>query len=461
MGRLLRRVGAFLVSKHTAVTLILSLAVLTLIGTVVEQAPDAVRDDPGALAAWVDLVGPRYRGWTPLLAATGMFQVFHSPLFVAVSALLALSTLASVTRRVPQLWRRTTRPPGADGVALERLAVGEPVEDVFDRVEGVMRRRRYRVVRSGDHLAADRFRFAPLGTALSHLGFVLVMAGVAVTALAGFRDQALAVTLGETVSVGHGTGLVVEATDVRAVGAGAGQTDYASDVVLRDATGEVARATVRVNRPLRTRGLSFYQAYVGTSAQLLVTDAAGRELFAGSVPMQWASADGRHTLGRFAVAEQGLTVHVVTSASGTVDPEIGPGQVRLQVMRNGSVEPVATQVVSAGGPANLDGLVYTFLRERQFTGLSVARDPGKPWVWAGALLLVGGMCGSLFVRYRRVAVRVVSGSVVSGDVVSGGDGAPVVELVADPARDAAVAALLTELRRAVLAGAPEADLIRK
>ncbi|HYL41081.1 MAG TPA: cytochrome c biogenesis protein ResB, partial [Candidatus Binatus sp.] len=44
-----------------------------------------------------------------------------------------------------------------------------------------------------------------------------------------------------------------------------------------------------------------------------------------------------------------------------------------------------------GKPTAMAGYTITFVRERQFTGLIVSRDPGAPIVWLGALFLVLGV----------------------------------------------------------------------
>jgi cytochrome c biogenesis protein len=63
-------------------------------------------------------------------------------------------------------------------------------------------------------------------------------------------------------------------------------------------------------------------------------------------------------------------------------------------------------VVSQGKAASISGLDYTFVRERQFTGLMVSRDPGAVWVWIGSTLMVLGLFLVLLFRHRRVWVRV-------------------------------------------------------
>jgi cytochrome c biogenesis protein len=63
-------------------------------------------------------------------------------------------------------------------------------------------------------------------------------------------------------------------------------------------------------------------------------------------------------------------------------------------------------VLSQGTPKTVAGLSYTFVRERRFTGLIVARDPGVWLVWTGSALLVGGIFWVFFFPHRRIWLSV-------------------------------------------------------
>jgi cytochrome c biogenesis protein len=56
----------------------------------------------------------------------------------------------------------------------------------------------------------------------------------------------------------------------------------------------------------------------------------------------------------------------------------------------------------------INGLTFTFERETQFTGLSVAKDPGVMIVWLGCLLLMGGFVAVFMLPHRRIWARIVS-----------------------------------------------------
>ena len=98
-----------------------------------------------------------------------------------------------------------------------------------------------------------------------------------------------------------------------------------------------------------------------------------------------------------------MTAYVVAPASGEVDPAIRPGQVQFEVYETATMaDPVAVQTLSQGQAADVAGLDVTFVREHQYTGLIVARDPGAPFIWLGCFLLIAGTAVVFFFPSRRV-----------------------------------------------------------
>lgn len=415
----LERLWRVFISMRTGLFLILGLGLFSLAGTLLEQAPSGVRQDPQAFASWLDTVRPKYGGWTTVLDKLGLFSVFTSVLFRVTVVLLATSLIACSVNRAPHLWDRATRPPRRRSDAFfahaplrATMTTAARPETALEGVRKALRGRRFRVVADSHEgtltVYADRHRWAPFGTIVTHLSFVLILVGFVLSSTTGFKDSQVTVPVGTKVAVGHGTGLTVEATSFSdTYYANGSPKDYASDLVLYQDGRQVLAKQVRVNHPVRYDGVSFFQSFFGVAASMRATDGQGRELFAGSVPMLWQSNDGRHSIGRFTVADKGLTVYVVTAASGEVDPGIPAGTVQLEIYGAQSQEtPVATEVVSQGKPATVGGVNYTFERTRQFTGLIVSRDPGTTFVWIGCAFMVLGIFLVLTFPHRRLWVRV-------------------------------------------------------
>ncbi len=413
------RIWRLFVSMRTGLALILGLAVLSLIGTLLVQAPPEVKADPTAYATWLDSIAPKYGGWTRIFDSAGFFSMFSSVWFRGVTVLLVTSIVACSIRRAPLLWRRAVHPRIAMG---DSFFANAPLTTVFgansnpeatlEAVRRVLRRRHLRVSvdsSGGDiHVHADRFRWGPWGTIAAHLSIISILVGAVIGATWGYRDNSLAVAVGNApVAVGGGTGLTVAARSFSATYYPGGSTpsDYSSVLAVYRNGREVASQTVRVNQPLQVGDVAFHQAYFGGAVAMRVQDAAGKVLFDEAVPLLLASTDGKESVGRFSLPEVGATVYVVEAASGVVDPSIRAGQAKVEVYNPGSDQPAATSVVSQGQSAPVAGLMFTFVRERQFAGLMVARDPGAPLVWGGAVLLVLGIVLVFYFPHRRIWVR--------------------------------------------------------
>jgi len=417
-GEILERLWRIFTSMRTALVLILCLAGLGLAGTLLVQAPPGLKEDPQAYAGWLDTIRPRYGGWTTVLDALQLFAVFSSVWFKGIVVALVTSIMACSVNRFRGLWRTAVHPRTRMSSIFydraphgARLEVGAGPEAVLDSVRAAFRGRRFRIVIEPEgevvHLYADRFRWAPFGTLLAHLSLVLILVGALIGSSFGFRNPEFAVPVGSRVEVGNGTGLTVEAVSFNDTYYPNGApSDYASQLVLYRGNEPVARQTVRVNEPLRYGDVTFYQSFFGAAAAIRIADPSGRTLFDQGVPLLWGTKDGKRRVGQVQLPDQGLTIYVVGAASGEVDPEIRPGQMQLEVYRTGGGStPVATAIVSQGQPARLADLDVTFARERQFTGLIVARDPGVPLVWGGALLLVAGLFLVFFFPNRRIWAR--------------------------------------------------------
>lgn len=403
-----------LTSMRVALLLLGALAVLTLAGTLLAQAPAEFKGDPRAYADWLDSVRPKYGGWTGILDTLGLFSVFSSIWFKGILLLLSASLISCSVRNIPRLWRVATRPRMVMTEAFfERAPHRESIvsetdpKTALEAVRATFRSHHFRtaVKRDGDsvHVCADRFRWAPFGRIVAHLSFVVILIGAALSATGGFREDGFAVPVGGKAKIGHGTGLTVEAKSFSDSYYASGEPrDYASQLVLYRDGKPVKSQEVRVNHPMRYEGVSFFQSFFGPAEVIEAKDGNGEVLFNRGVPLLYGSKDETHAIGRFSLPEKGLMVFVVSPQSGEVDPRIGAGQAQLEIYRSGSDTPVGFRVLSQGRPARIAGVDFTFVRERQFAGLIVARDPGSTLIWIGATFLVLGMCTTFFFPHRRV-----------------------------------------------------------
>lgn len=405
-------------SKLLGVLVILAMALLTLLGTLIAQAPSSAASDPAAAAAWLESMRPRYGGWTTVLDVLGLFRVWTSPVFLGTVVLLALSIVACTVHRLPQLWNRATSPRVhvSDNFfehAQYRAELTLPMapDAAVAHVARVLQARRYRLIpddRLVDPVAgtyADRFRWGPFGTGIAHGAMVVILAAFAVSAFTGFEEN-LDIAVGETIPVGHGTGLTVTAESFQDSYDDQGRPiDYVSHLVVSRDGQLLAERDVRVNTPLVVDGTAFHQASFGIAAGVRITDDAGSTLFQGSVPLKWQSNDERYAIGKVTPEGTSLEVLVVTPASGAADAAISAGSAVFEVYEVATGEKLVVLPADQGETVSGAGLSLTFEREQRYTGIIARQDPGSLWMWIGSALLVLGMTATFTFRHRRLWVR--------------------------------------------------------
>ena len=450
------RLWRLLISMRTGLALILVLTFLALVGTLLEQTPPGLTSDPRAYAQWVDGLRPRYGGWTDVFNVLGFFSVFGSVWFKVTVVLLTTSLLACAINRTPRLWRMATRPRVAvsEGFLAHAPLAGSVslrggVEAAVAALQGELRGHHYRTIvtedANGVALYADRFRWGPFGTVVAHLSMLVILLGAVIGATQGYRVTDFAIPVGSTVSVGNATNLAVRADSFTDSWYSNGTpADYASDLVVFAGGQEIARKTIRVNDPLRIGDLTFFQSFFGPAADVRITDGAGATIADQGVAMLWQSRDVTKSVGQLDLPDRGMTVYVLGPASGKVDKDIRPGQIEFEVYSNANTNaPIGVATVDQGKSANIGGLTYSFLREEQFTGLIVSKDPGAPLVWIGIGLLVAGTILVFLFPHRRIWGRVSR----SGDGVA-------VRVAAESRHDAAFESSFRELLEHVRATLP-------
>lgn len=420
------RIWRFFCSVRAAVAEISFLALLVLIGTLRgSEVPQWMAD------AWPAL--------QPLADRWYAFDVFSSSLFAVTLAIIAIAIAICTINRAPGIWQTISTPrvrtsPGyirnAEVNAVYASAL--PADQLQAGIEAVLRQKRYRVFteRVGDetHLYADKNRWAKLGTFPFHLALILLLVGGIVTSMFGFRDVEFALAEGETRPVGHGTDLSVELvhfTDTYIPTGDAKQ--YRSDVVIYDDGEKVKSGQVSVNHPISAGVATFYQASFGISADMVVTDANGVELYNQPLEMGFfnlrVNPDAPAGLIRLpAQNKQVIVVAPDTDRANRPDLDnlqLENGQVWVQVtpidgeMSGDSVE---AKVLDQGVPAEVGGLRLTFERESRFTVLQVAYNPGIPIFIIAAVMLVGGLAVTFYFPLRRIR-GVIQQSAESGTLM--------------------------------------------
>ncbi len=432
---LAERLWRFFCSVRLALVLILAIAAVSLAGTLIIQAPGGVLDNPLAYARWREDVRPRFGTFTVVLDFLGLFRMFKVWWFNAMLSLLVLNLVVCTINRFSAMWRtvRHQRVKVGQGFFERRKyrawfpPTGLPQQEAAGAAVRALRQQRYRVITQGDaegtHIYAERNRYTRFGTFLTHGGITLAIAAAVLGNLTGFNDDGLVIPDGSVRAVGHGTGLsVLNEGFVEEDYPDGRPKDYRSDLVIYENGVEVKRQTVRVNEPVEYEGIRFHQAFFGNAAVIRVRNAGDEKiLFEDGVALAYRNKQygADRPVGSFKLFDGRLVVDVVGTAQDAVDNFIQPWEMVITVYGGGSNRALFIEKLTQGEPLEIGGLEFTFIREKQFTGLTVVKDPGADLLWVAATLIVLGIYTVLYFPHRRLWVLSSSSSPDSPLAVAG------------------------------------------
>lgn len=445
-----------LTSMRTALVLLFLLAVASVPGSVFPQrGTDPVKvtqylaDDPKGV--WLDRLG--------------MFDVFASPWFAAIYLLLFISLAGCVIPRSLQHWKAMrARPPAAPRNLARlpehrRIEASAPPADVLTSAAAHLRSRRWRVDVADDSVAAEKGYSRETGNLVFHLALLLLLLGVALGSLGGFRGNVVvregssfANTLSQFDSFAPGRGFDpaslspfsftlddFSAQFERGGSQNGAPREFTADVTLtREPGAAPEKVRIEVNEPLVVNGEKVFLVGHGFAPTITVKDKDGQIVFRDSVVC--LPQDGNFTSTCVvkvpdASPQLGLTGFFLPTAA--VDDVRGPhstfpaaddpavflsaweGDLGLDDGRPQSVFKLETAKMTRLGIDAMrpgeswtlpDGQTVTFDGYVEFASFAVARDPGKEVALVASIAAMAGLALSLLVRRRRVWVRVAPGA---------------------------------------------------
>jgi len=354
-----------------------------------------------------------------ILERLGAFQVFTSVWFSAALAILVVSIVACTLDRLPRLWRQ---------VSVVRVVQPEPFYDprlpdraTLDRlapsaVVGALGRGGFHVRRveagGASHVFGERHRWTKLATLLTHTGLVLFILAAAVTSRLG-HEVGLLVAEGESVTVqpiGTSDLLSVKNLGFEAPGLETGQaSDFTTDLAVYRGGEEIARKTVRVNDPLSVAGWTFHENGFGPAPLVVVSDASGRTLWDGPVPMTDQAAGLPYAQLSVPGRDVGLELLLEKQDDGTAILVALPFRV-TGTNADGSprVQELFPLAIAAGETKTNPSIDFAVgLRGVSQHVIVIAKqDPGQGIVWLAFLFLIAGLVISFYLPRRRVWARV-------------------------------------------------------
>lgn len=368
-----------------AIVLLLAIAFFSISGTVIEQGQTLEfyqQNYPEHPALFGFLT------WKVVLAV-GLDHVYRTWWFLSLLILFGTSlTACTFTRQLPALkaarhWKFYAEPRQFQKLALSaELDTGN-----LDTVTELLEKRRYKVFREGDTLYARKGIIGKIGPIVVHASMLIILAGAIWGALTGFLAQEM-VPSGGTFQVKNivdagplATPQVLKDSAVRVnrfwidYTPQGGINQFYSDLSVLDKQGqEVDKQTIYVNKPLRYRGVTFYQTDWGIAAVQVRLNKS--PIF--QIPMAQLDTQGK---GR------------IWGTWVPTKPDLSEGASLLAKDLQGTLlvydaKGKLVSTVRSGMATEVNGITLKVVDVIGSTGLQIKADPGIPIVYTGFGLLM-------------------------------------------------------------------------
>ena len=414
-------------SLKLTITLLILLAILSIIGTIITQNATS--------AEYIQRYGVNLYN---ILNFFNLFDMYRSLWFRAILILLVINLIACSVRRIPGILNQVFHGPEAKELEdsmvralpyVEKLRTSVPSkreEDIQSYIKKWLRSPDRIETESSVTLYAEKGRFSRLGVPITHLSILIILIGGLLGSLYGFRGF-VNILEGETVDqfflrvkdeeIAKPLGFKVRCDDFSLTyydlpGRKEKHVkEYTSILTILENGNEVLKQTIQVNHPLRYKGLAFYQSSYGAihDISLGVQRKDKREKMVlkltegGTAPLPNSNTLIRILRYAPQVHNFGEGVQVVL-----FKPNQEPRPFWL--LKN------FPQLDQQRG----DEFFLTFegFTEKEYTGLQVTRDPGVWIVWVGSGLLILGLIISFFFSHQRVWAKLPKSS--EGEIILAG-----------------------------------------
>ncbi len=412
----------FFCSLKLTITLLISLALTSIIGTVVPQ---------GQLPPqYVEQLSPlKLQIYTSL----GFFDMYHSWWFITLLYMMSLNLVCCSIKRLPHVFKFVTEPIVALDEAARKThsmkmdcSFSGPADIVGKKVVDFLAAEVAKPVVSDfdgeQQLFSQKKPWSRLGVYVVHSSILVIFIGGIIGSLFGFNGY-VNITEGSSVNsfearngkkIPLGFELRCEQFSVTHYDTGVPKEFKSILTVLENGkpVKDYTNARIVVNDPLQYKGITFYQSSYGNAGNYFfeLTDQNGKNKTVLTVSPDHDATLPDGSVLRVAQATADISPYEAGKSGPAAAVElVGPDGKAEQFVVYANHTDLNVKHAKEHNWRNI--LHYKGMEDKMYTGLQVAKDPGVWFVWLGCALMVVGLYIAFFMSHKRIWVVIKKGHV--------------------------------------------------
>ncbi len=382
-----KKIYRFMISLKFAIILFLLIATYSIIGTILPQGLSS--------SYYIE----NYKNWSGIINFLQLGKVYSSNIFRFLNLLFIINLVGCTLKILPGQLKKMgeeyypSEKKDAENLFTENLDLG-----IFKRK---LLNKRYKILEKDSGFIASKHKIGNIGSSITHLGIVIILLG---GFLGGLLDKEGYVNLlpGD-VKAFEDKGFAIRVDDFYLDFREDGTIDqYYSEVSLIENNKEIKNETMWVNKPIKHKGVNFYQSSYGWASTVNFKEEDGSIVRAcvlknGDSCFYQPEHLNLYLFGFYPDLHIGSNGEPINMSEMKKNPYYAVVLYKFQ-------EVIGSYVLQAGEPIEYEGLEISFTESKLYTGITYNMGYGYGFMITGSVFLLLGLLLSFYFYPKFIIV---------------------------------------------------------